>query len=104
MGDAHFDVMVENVPGGLLSTWRSPSWPPKVNERATKIGEHRREYLDYEGQITGERGTVKRVESATCTKSVAKFGIEVYQLRGASVERIMMRPVQGDEWVIWVPQ
>jgi hypothetical protein len=101
--DPHFDVMIEAAPGSSLTTWRSTSWPPKVNERAKKIGEHRKEYLEYQGAVSGRRGNVKRVESGTFTKSAAKFGIEVYQLNGASIDRVMMRQVSADEWVMWVP-
>jgi hypothetical protein len=62
-GDPHFDLMIETTPGAKLSTWRviSPTWPPADGAAYEPIDDHRREYLIYEGPISGDRGMVTRV-------------------------------------------
>jgi hypothetical protein len=81
---SHWDFMLEA--GDVLRTWaleRLPrDWPavwsrtaavyplcPLLAEGntvpATKLNDHRRDYLDLEGPITGNRGTVVRVATGT---------------------------------------
>ena len=64
--EPHFDIMVETVPGGPLMTWRTTDWPIVRETNCTRLGEHRREYLDYEGAISGNRGQVTRVAGGAC--------------------------------------
>src|SRR5262245_30386573 len=55
----HWDLMLEV--GDVLWTWRL-AVAPEVASRsiaAERIGDHRRSYLDYEGPVSGGRGTVK---------------------------------------------
>ena len=59
----HYDLMLELEPGSKLSTWRMPHWPPQAGDQFTAIAEHRRDYLDYEGAVSGGRGSVRRVAS-----------------------------------------
>jgi hypothetical protein len=47
-------------------TWRSADWPIRSETNLTRLGEHRREYLEYEGQVSGDRGYVKRIAGGTC--------------------------------------
>jgi hypothetical protein len=60
----HWDFMLED--GAILKTWRLPA-PPEVGLvlQATAIGDHRRDYLDHEGPLTGNRGQVKRWDGGT---------------------------------------
>jgi hypothetical protein len=56
----HWDLMLEA--DGILRTWRlaqSPLPSSGVIE-ATPLSDHRLMYLDYEGPVGGDRGTVKR--------------------------------------------
>ena len=62
----HFDLMFESSPGSALVTLRCDEWPVRDPGRMERIGDHRREYLDYEGQVSGGRGFVRRVASGTC--------------------------------------
>ena len=61
--DPHFDLMFETSPGSKLSTWRSATWPPAPDTPLTALQEHRAVYLTYEGPLTDDRGTVRRVAS-----------------------------------------
>lgn len=60
-GGRHFDLMLDQ--GDVLATWQCPQ-PPEVATTAPmsvqRIADHRRVYLDYEGPISGNRGTVMR--------------------------------------------
>jgi len=55
----HFDLMLER--GGVLATWALPE-PPGVGLEmdAQSLPDHRVAYLDYEGPISGGRGSVTR--------------------------------------------
>ena len=66
VAEPHFDLMVEMKPGGKLATWRTPVWPIKEATKVTSLELHRREYLTYEGPVSGDRGTVRRVDEGTC--------------------------------------
>lgn len=63
----HFDLMIEN--GETLATWKMEQ--PSENATAEgiscrRLGGHRREYLEYEGPISGERGSVTRHDEGQC--------------------------------------
>ncbi len=60
----HWDFMLEA--GEVLRTWAIDA--PIVPGRdlpARALGDHRKIYLDYEGEIAGNRGTVRRVDAGT---------------------------------------
>lgn len=89
---SHFDLMFE-VEGRLL-TWAVDQLPtlggPPVP--ATPLPPHRIAYLDYEGPVSGDRGTVHRIARGTCVSaaatkagSQAEFQIESPELRGRIV-------------------
>lgn len=55
----HWDLMLEDTE--FLWTWAIPSLPPGTIEAALRLPNHRRLYLDYEGEVSNGRGTVSRV-------------------------------------------
>ena len=62
----HWDVMLEM--DSALATWsippqRSPGLPFVCP--AIRLPDHRKDYLHYEGEITGNRGTVSRIDAGT---------------------------------------
>jgi hypothetical protein len=63
----HFDLMIDR--GDSLATWQCPA-PPETATNADmqcrRIGEHRRAYLEYEGPISGDRGSVTRHDQGFC--------------------------------------
>ncbi len=57
----HWDLMLER--GEVLRTWAVDApIVAGVELPARALADHRRLYLEYEGPISGARGTVKRVE------------------------------------------
>jgi hypothetical protein len=55
----HWDFMLDR--GESLATWSLPM-PPALGHvlPARLLADHRREYLDYEGPVSGDRGAVVR--------------------------------------------
>jgi hypothetical protein len=80
--------MLETVPGGPLVTFRVQHRPDAPETRwfeAERIADHRREYLAYEGAVSGGRGEVERIgvgvlldwneEPRRCACSISSMGI-----------------------------
>lgn len=60
----HWDLMLEA--DDVLRTWRLLEAPePGKSIRAEPLGDHRKFYLNYEGPLSGNRGTVTRCDSGT---------------------------------------
>jgi hypothetical protein len=53
----HYDLMLEH--GDTLKTWRLANTAFLVSQVARQIKDHRKSYLEYEGDISGDRGRVK---------------------------------------------
>lgn len=77
--DTHWDLLIESAPDSLLRTWRLSENPTSKDGPivAMPIADHRRLYLDFEGEVSGNRGHVRRVDrggaewlddSATCIR------------------------------------
>jgi hypothetical protein len=59
----HWDLMLESADGRALHTWAIDA--PVVPGRdlpARPLADHRTAYLDYEGEVSGGRGVVRRVD------------------------------------------
>lgn len=66
-GAAHWDLMLDV--GATLETWQlldDPTTPgggdPPRTIRARRLADHRRAYLDYQGPVSGGRGSVSRLD------------------------------------------
>ena len=56
----HFDLMLEE--NGVLRSWAMDRMPaPDELVSAQQLDDHRLAYLDFEGQVSGNRGRVSRV-------------------------------------------
>lgn len=67
----HWDFMVEVAPGGPLRTWAIDAEPrPGHDLPARALSDHRREYLVYEGEVSGGRGSVRRWDEGSCAVEV----------------------------------
>jgi hypothetical protein len=59
---AHYDLMLEH--SGALWTWACDRLPAIGQSiPAQRLADHRMEYLDYEGPVSGDRGHVTQVDS-----------------------------------------
>ena len=78
--EKHWDVMLET--DTVLTTWSIP--PQSLMGLsfacpAIRLPDHRKHYLDYEGEITGNRGTVSRIDIGT----YQQFSPDTFFLHGA---------------------
>jgi hypothetical protein len=56
----HFDLMLEW--GDALRTWAAAELPEAgIELSAQELAPHRLAYLDYEGEVSGDRGSVTRI-------------------------------------------
>lgn len=63
----HWDFMLEA--DGVLKTWRLAEEPGSGRTvPAELLPDHRIEYLDYEGPVSGDRGTVHQFDAGTFTR------------------------------------
>ena len=63
---SHFDLMLEDGDG--LRTWAiERDVDMDQSETAVELSRHRLEYLNYEGELSGGRGTVNRIVSGKYT-------------------------------------
>ena len=87
-GPTHFDLMLEDGPA--LATWQIPISPFEIGQEAsisaTKLPDHRRQYLDYQGPISGNRGEVRRLDKGTYELLARDEGIWRVRLRGSAME------------------
>lgn len=70
----HWDFLFQLADVERLPTWRLTRNPLLASGRpiaAERIADHRALYLDFEGEISGDRGTVRRVDGGGVT--VARF-------------------------------
>lgn len=71
-GSSHFDWLVEFQPGGaLVATFRLATRPDGPGSfTAVPLNDHRRMYLDHEGPVSGDRGSVTRVAAGEVLRGV----------------------------------
>jgi hypothetical protein len=75
---SHFDLMLEH--GEVLWTWTCDQLPSAaLPVSAQRLADHRLAYLDYEGEVSGDRGSVTRVDEGQ------------YELLAESTEQIRVR-------------
>jgi hypothetical protein len=65
IANPHVDLMFEKSPGSMLMTWRSAHWPIDSTTVIEPLPDHRRDYLDYEGPVSRNRGEVRRIAAGT---------------------------------------
>lgn len=95
----HWDLMLEAA--GVLQTWRLAESPsPDRPTAATALGDHRIAYLDYEGPVSGNRGTVRRWDTGTFDElpdsapNARKLQFDGARVRGA----VLLIQIAGNNW------
>jgi hypothetical protein len=96
--ELHWDLMLEA--GARLRTWRLAEAPRgDAAIPALALADHRVMYLDYEGPVSGGRGTVRRWESGTFraegdAEDEMKLMMEGSRRKG----EVILRRLSGDLW------
>lgn len=115
----HWDLMFDN--GAKLRTWALSAEPWEYYEtaasrksaavaliRATSLADHRREYLDYEGPVSGNRGSVSRVDRGTyrvLRELLDEFVVELSSARGRLIIQLTHPVAQASEsWFARISQ
>jgi hypothetical protein len=97
---SHWDLLLET--GGVLRAWSLPQPPqPGVEMTAEALPDHRLIYLEYEGPISGGRGTVTawdRGDYRWVRQDDAQLVIQLsgQKLAGRAVLRLL--PGQARQW------
>lgn len=93
----HWDLMLES--GAVLRTWRLAA-PPRAGTTvaAERIGDHRKAYLDYEGPVSGGRGSVKRLDAGSFAWQEDKADRVVVTLGGRLRGRAELARQPSGEW------
>jgi DNA polymerase Ligase (LigD) len=80
----HWDFMLED--GDVLRTWAIDAQVvSRVELPARALPNHRRFYLDYEGYVSGNRGTVTRIDEGFYTALIWEEGRVRVRLDGAQL-------------------
>jgi hypothetical protein len=108
-GPGHFDWLLERPGYPDLMTFRvreridllGPGEPGGFT--ATRLEDHRRAYLTYEGPISGGRGSVTRVAEGTCEVQEGPDGVKILGSFGLGMTAYEGHPVDsaGDSEGIW---
>lgn len=95
----HWDLMLETGP--VLRTWRL-SAPPELgcSVEAIPSFDHRLAYLDYEGPVSGNRGTVQRWDSGTFAWETDTPDNATVRLVGSRVEGLAVLQRHGAGWTL----
>jgi hypothetical protein len=97
----HYDLMFETAPGSDLATWRVEHWPIESSQQATRLKDHRRAYLEFEGELTQRRGHVERVAAGTCTIEVGENARWRVTIRsGGSSQKLLLEQQDKEQWTV----
>jgi hypothetical protein len=98
----HWDLMLEH--GEVLLTWqllREPVDAASLPIPARRIGDHRKAYLEYEGPVSGGRGTVRRVDAGTLEIEKASENRLQFRLGGSRLcGFFVLQRVEAPEWTL----
>jgi hypothetical protein len=109
--EPHFDLMIEAPGRSYLFTWRCPHDPlERYVTVCHRIHNHRIRYLDYEGPLSGNRGSVVRVRAGTGRFFRSRLRPRGWVLAydgagGGRYPGYLMGPGPNKRWVLegWTP-
>lgn len=97
----HWDLMLED--DGVLRTWRLAKEPtPDIIIAAETLPDHRLHYLDYEGPVSGDRGTVTRWDRGrhATRESPGKLVVVIEGERSENGTIVLTAATGGSEWKV----
>lgn len=83
----HWDLLLDWPEAERLPTWQTDVSPENVDafHSAKRIFDHRRVYLDFEGEISGGRGSVRQWDTGTYAVVEKTSEFLIVQLSGKRV-------------------
>jgi DNA polymerase Ligase (LigD) len=97
----HWDLMLESE--GVLRTWALDQEPAMAGvTTARQLADHRLAYLTYEGEISGERGSVTRWDAGEYSMRKTSPDHLSVRLRGGRLECVvsLQRQADGHCWSV----
>jgi len=92
----HFDLMFEHA--GVLRTWAIEKLPAAGETLiAERLADHRLAYLNYEGEISGGRGRVSRVEQGEYDVIEETESSLILRVHGAKLTGTLTLTVLADD-------
>jgi hypothetical protein len=98
--EPHFDVLFALSEGAPAPTWRASRWPPEPGDHLVRIADHRPFYLDHEGTVPGDRGTVRRVFADHCTHLHLQEGLLEATLSDGT--ELTLSKDSPHQWLCWL--
>jgi len=96
----HFDLLLEW--GDTLRTWALPALPtPSVELPCEELAPHRREYLDYEGEVSAGRGSVTQVAAGTYDLLEQSSQLVRVRLNGPKLNGVLGLTRNEPESALW---
>jgi hypothetical protein len=93
----HWDFLAEA--GGVLRAWRLLAEPVGDSDiLAERNFDHRLFYLDYEGPLAGERGSVSRWDAGVCEWHADETDRAELELRGTQLTGRVVLTREGEAW------
>jgi hypothetical protein len=95
---SHWDLMFEQA--GVLRTWAVDEIPSSTAEiEAQLLADHRLAYLDYEGPVSGDRGSVTRWDGGDYTLECDEADRWIVRASGARLRgRLTLRAAGPHSW------
>src|SRR5438132_1242727 len=98
----HYDLMLEE--NSVLKTWRLAEMLKPGVQVGEALADHRLEYLEYEGPVTGDRGMVRRVEKGNFDVLESESSQSVMRMRGTLSGKLELTHQQEKTWrITWTP-
>jgi hypothetical protein len=109
---SHWDLMFETE--GELTAWELAALPNRWCEAldippsagndvvVTPLAPHRLAYLEYEGEISGGRGRVRRIEKGEYTLVSSRNDALHFTLAGKHLQGTASIALQGKQWLLTV--
>jgi DNA polymerase Ligase (LigD) len=98
--ESHFDLMLQRA--NSLRTWAMERLPALGEDvSAERLPDHRLAYLDYEGKVSGERGTVSRVDAGDYECLMESETQFVVRVSGQMVRGTLTLIAEEDETHRW---
>jgi hypothetical protein len=95
----HYDLMLEAGP--VLWTWRLNAVPSNLPVAATRVMDHRKIYLDYEGPVSSGRGSVRRQDYGEFTWQNKDEALVCVILCGRDLQgTVCLRRQEADRWEV----
>ncbi|NLW87099.1 MAG: hypothetical protein GXY38_09525 [Planctomycetes bacterium] len=102
-GREHYDLLTEQPGLDLLAAWQTPCNPSEITGAAacTRLPDHRREYLSYEGKISRQRGEVERVDEGEFRVLVWSVDLIILDFLGRGLKGPhQFKRLTGEGWAL----